>query len=131
LEGVLEMFFGPEEDYSIINMDKGNICEEDALRVLGIVNNKMYFKNKTAVVNDFITGMADAVSEIIDDTKCSYDMDSLITQNYHTCINGKLKAIALATETEGSVDYCLVNNQYIKSQAQKILYGTLWGNRIS
>jgi hypothetical protein len=36
----------------------------------------MYFKNKTAVVNDFITGMADAVSEIIDDTKCSYDMDS-------------------------------------------------------
>jgi hypothetical protein len=28
-------------------------------------------------------------------------------------------------KTEGSVDYCLVNNQYIKSQAQKILYGTL------
>jgi hypothetical protein len=68
--------------------------------VLGIVNNKMYFKNKTAVVNDFITGMADAVSEIIDDTKCSYDMDSFDNANYHTCINGKLKAIALATEKQ-------------------------------
>jgi hypothetical protein len=90
------MFFGPEEDYSIINIWIKEIYARNALRVLGIVNNKMYFKNKTAVVNDFITGMADAVSEIID-TKCSYDMD-MITQNYHTCINGKLKAIALATE---------------------------------
>jgi hypothetical protein len=29
----------------------------------------------------------------------------------------------LATEKQGSVDYCLVNNQYIKSQAQK---NSLW-----
>jgi hypothetical protein len=50
LEGVLEMFFGLLHNKEI---------REDALRVLGIVNNKMYFKNKTAVVNDFITGMAD------------------------------------------------------------------------
>jgi hypothetical protein len=97
------MFFGPEEDYSIINIWIKEIYAREDFEVLGIVNNKMYFKNKTAVVNDFITGMADAVSEIIDDTKCSYDMDSLITQNYHTCINGKLKAIALATEKQKEV----------------------------
>jgi hypothetical protein len=96
------MFFGPEEDYSIINIWIKEIYARKTLWVLGIVNNKMYFKNKTAVVNDFITGMADAVSEIIDDTKCSYDMDSLITQNYHTCINAKLKAIA-ATEKQKEV----------------------------
>jgi hypothetical protein len=98
--------------------------------VLGIVNNKMYFKNKTAVVNDFITGMADAVSEIIDDTKCSYDMDSFDNAELSHLYQWQIKGYCFGYgKTEGSVDYCLVNNQYIKSQAQKNLYGTLWGNR--
>jgi hypothetical protein len=60
----------------------------------------MYFKNKTAVVNDFITGMADAVSEIIDDTKCSYDMDSFDNAELSHLYQWQKKAIALATEKQ-------------------------------
>jgi hypothetical protein len=92
----------------------------------------MYFKNKTAVVNDFITGMADAVSEIIDDTKCSYDMDSFDNAELSHLYQWQIKGYCFGYgKTEGSVDYCLVNNQYIKSQAQKILYNFTMGQPIS
>lgn len=107
-------------------LDKGNICEEDAVRILGIVNGTIYFKNKTRLVNDFITGMADVVTDVIDDTKCSYDMDSFDNSELSHLYQWQIKGYCFGYgKTEGSVDHCLVNNPIHQLESAK---NSLWYN---
>jgi len=92
-------------------IEKGNLCEQDALDLLSQHDNDFYYKNDQLLENDFIKGTPDNRQEIIRDTKANYDLESFDKAEMTTLYQYQIKAYCwLDNKTQGELCYCLVNN---------------------
>lgn len=92
-------------------LEKGNLCEQDALELISKVDGKFYPKNKESFENEFIQGTPDSVHDFVDDTKASWDLESFDkTKSIDHIYNWQVKAYCWLTgRTKGRVRHCLVN----------------------
>ena len=93
--------------------EKGNLCEDDAINLLGLYEDKFYYKNEESKENEWVTGTADIVTEDeIIDIKCPWDMftfpikDTLPNKNYYWQMQCYM---ALYDKPRARVAYCLMN----------------------
>lgn len=70
-----EQMYGELEEIRSKYLDKGNICENEAIDIIAErLNLGLAFKNITFFENDFITGTPDILTEsMVIDAKCSWD----------------------------------------------------------
>ena len=103
--------YGREKDITAKYMEKGLLCEEDALGLLGKFDGgKLYIKNKDKFENDFIKGTPDNVQGKVRDTKTSWGIYSFFNSKMTKDYEWQLRAyMALTGLAEGELDYCLVN----------------------
>lgn len=116
-------------------LDKGNICEEDSITLLSRVSKKVYFKNDSRLINDFITGEPDLsdTSEILNcneilDTKSSFDIHTFLSAK-HSKIDPDyywqgMSYLWLTGADLFTLCYCLVNSpvQTIMDEKRSLLY---------
>jgi len=106
-------------------LEKGNLCEQDALDLLSQHDNDFYYKNDQLLENDFICGTPDNRQEIIRDTKANYDLESFDKAELTTLYQYQIKAYCwLDNKTHGQLCYCLVNNpiHHIEQERKSLWY---------
>jgi len=106
-------------------LDKGNLCEEDSLGVLSLVDGSFYKKNDKLLENDWIKGTPDNNQGIIRDTKSNWDMESFDKAELSNIYQWQIKGYCwLDKKTKGELDYCLVNNplHQIVNEKQRVWY---------
>lgn len=101
-------------------MIKGNICEEDSIKLFSHLEKSNYKKNQYRLSNEFITGVPDlhdgediaSATEVID-IKTAWDIFTFLskvqepmTDAYYWQLQGYL---ALTGASIGTIAYCLVN----------------------
>lgn len=59
-------------------LEKGIICEPQAIEMISVLDDAFYEKNDELKENDWIIGTADVVDEFIHDVKSSYDAETFI-----------------------------------------------------
>src|SRR6185312_7013768 len=59
-------------------LEKGIICEPQAIEMISILDDAIYEKNDEVKENDWIIGTPDVVDEFIHDVKSSYDAETFI-----------------------------------------------------
>jgi len=91
-------------------LEKGLLFEDNALGLLGKVDNDFYLKNDEHFENDFITGTPDNITDIVRDMKCSYDLETFDNSDMTTLYKYQLKAYCwLVGKTSAQLVYALVN----------------------
>lgn len=126
LEDVFRSFFWKRT--RLLNnkfLDKGNLCEDDSLGVLSLVDDYFYIKNDEQLENEWIKGMPDNRQVIIRDTKSNWDMESFDKAELSTTYEWQLKGYCwLDKKTKGELDYCLVNNplHQLINEKQRVWY---------
>jgi len=75
--------YGRKKDIVTKQMEKGVLCEQDAIDLYCKVEGKMYFKNQEPLENDYFTGHPDIYAgdnilnaEEVDDIKNSWELDT-------------------------------------------------------
>ena len=113
-------FWGRERILNNKYLDKGKICEEDALDLKSKVDGQFYKKNKEKLSNGYIKGEPDNRQDIIRDAKSNFDMESFdkaeLTSQYEWQIKGYCW---LDGKTKGELFYALVNNPWHQLEAEK------------
>jgi len=127
--------YGRKKDITTKQMDKGKLCEEEAITMVSRVEKKLYIKNEEPLENDFFTGHPDIyngetvkTSKDISDIKCSWEMDTFTPKLLESLDKGyeaQLNVYYDLTGSEsGSLFYCLVSApQQILDQEKRSL---LW-----
>lgn len=77
-EVYMEAKYGIVYDLESKELRKGKMVEEKIIDILSVLDGKSYKKNTERKTNDWITGEADIVHEIIDETKAPWDMSTLL-----------------------------------------------------
>jgi hypothetical protein len=72
------LLWGVEKDIQTKQMQKGIDGEESGITLLSRLDKVLYVKNEERKVNQYITGHADIVHDLIDDLKCSWDAFTFI-----------------------------------------------------
>jgi len=106
-------------------LEKGNLCEQDALDLLSQYDNDFYYKNEELLENNFINGTPDNRQEIIRDTKVNYDLESFDKAELTTQYLYQIKSYCwLDKKTKGQLCYCLVNNpiHHIEQERKSLWY---------
>ena len=118
-------FWGRRRTLNNKYLDKGLICEEDALELLSLVDDTFYIKNSDQLENDYICGMPDNRQDIIRDTKANWDLDSYDKAELTSLYEWQIKGYSyLDNKTKGELCYCLVNNPYhqLVNEKQRLYY---------
>jgi len=106
-------------------IEKGNLCEQDALDLLSQYDNDFYYKNEELLENNFICGTPDNRQDIIRDTKANYDLESFDKAELTPLYQYQIKAYCwLDNKTNGQLCYCLVNNpiHHIEQERKSLWY---------
>lgn len=105
-------------------LDKGLMCEEDALQLLSDVDGAFYYKNDEQLENDYLTGCPDNRQDKIRDTKANYDLESFDKADLTNLYAWQLKGyLYLDRQSLAELDYCLVNNPKSElDHAKKSIY---------
>lgn len=77
-EVYIEAKWGRSEDVLTDQMEKGIICQDEIMQILSFMEDTPYTRNKERKNNDWITGEADIVHDIITDIKSSWKPKSFI-----------------------------------------------------
>lgn len=92
-------------------LEKGLLFEQNALALASKVDNDFYIKNDEYFENDFICGTPDNITDIVRDTKCSYDLETFDNSELSTLYSYQLKAYCWLTGREkGQLIFALVNS---------------------
>lgn len=70
--------WGRSDDILTEAMEKGILCQDQIMEILSFMENKVYKRNTERKTNEWITGEADVVHEIITDIKASWKPKSFI-----------------------------------------------------
>lgn len=93
-------------------LDKGKICEQDAIALISETDGVFYVKNKERFYNQYSEGEPDILKNgIVQDTKCNYDLKSFDEAELISDYEYQLKDYCWLTGAKkGLLRYCLVNN---------------------
>lgn len=131
-------FWGRRRILYAKQLDKGNICEEDSLELVSVVDGYPYWKNEQQFENEFIMGCPDNIQIKTKDTKTKWDMESFDNSALDSTWEAQVKGYlwltedveSLETHTEGEVCCTLVNNplKQIMAERRKVvqLAGLTW-----
>lgn len=112
---VKEQIYGRRKEVTSKYMDKGNICEDEALRMLMEYYNLPfgYEKNEVYYENEYMTGTPDLdYPDTVYDSKCSFDMSTFplfetdIDKDYWWQLQGYME---LLNKPKAGLVYVLVN----------------------
>lgn len=77
-EVYIEEKWGRRDDILTVQMEKGVICQDEIMAILSFMEDTTYERNKKRETNEWITGEADIVHELITDIKASWKPKSFI-----------------------------------------------------
>lgn len=112
--------YGRKKDIVTKQMDKGILCEQDAIDLFNRVEGKMYFKNQEELENEWFRGHPDIFTgdniqnaDDVSDIKCSWELDTFmpklvdgLDKSYEAQLN---VYFSLTGAQQGSIAYCLVS----------------------
>lgn len=127
--------YGRKKDITTKQMDKGILCEEDAITIYSRAEKKLYVKNQQRLENEWFTGHPDIsdhedimqASEV-DDIKCSWEMETFtpklleeVDKGYDAQLNVYFD---LTGAKSGAIVYCLVSapENMVLEEQRKLLY---------
>lgn len=94
-------------------MEKGKLCEKDAISLISRVDGKMYRKNADRVTSGYLSGESDVIyfpDDIVHDTKCSWDALSFMNAEFESRYEWQLRAyMHLYGVGRAGLRYCLVD----------------------
>lgn len=127
--------YGRKKDLTTKQMDKGILCEEDAITIYSRAEKKLYVKNQKRLENEWFTGHPDISdhedimqAEEVDDIKCSWEMDTFtpklleeVDKGYEAQLNVYFD---LTGAKRGAIVYCLVSapENMVLEEQRKLLY---------
>ncbi len=109
-------------------LEKGVMCEEDALDMLSKIDGRPYWKNDEQFQNDYIQGCPDNIERDEDtglDTKSNYDLDTFDKAEMTDLYMWQLKGYAFLTRIKNwKLCYCLVNTPWhqIEDARRKLFF---------
>jgi hypothetical protein len=74
----IEAKWGRSDDILTVQMEKGVICQDEIMKILSVMENVPYTRNTERKTNDWITGEADIVHDLITDIKASWTPKTFI-----------------------------------------------------
>ncbi len=120
--------WGRYEEITSKEIEKGNLCEADIIEILGFADNKPYKKNTERKTNEWITGEADIVDEIIIDSKASWNAVSYLKRIIETLDSDhwyQLQGYMMLWDKPAArVSYVLVNCPFsiLQNEKRSLLY---------
>jgi hypothetical protein len=122
-------------DITTKQMDKGKMCEAEAIQLYSLLEGKMFYKNEVALQNDWFTGHPDVgdnenifnVTQV-DDIKCSWDLDTFMPKLLETPDKGyeaQLNVYYDLTGAQGGhIVYCLISApmQILEQEKRSLLW---------
>ena len=123
-----EELLGVRTEFSSKYTDKGNIAEDDSIRLVeSVMDLGFLYKNDEFYENDYVTGTPDVLtSDVLLDVKSSWNVDTF--PMFDKTLDNKLYYYQLQTymwltgRTESYLCYCLVDTPkfIIKSEVKKL-----------
>lgn len=130
-----QLKYGRKKDITTKQMDKGIICEENAITMYSRAEKKLYIKNTQRLENEFFTGHPDIgdhadimQAQEVNDIKCSWEMDSFtpkLLEDVDKAYEAQLNVyFDLTGATHGAIVYCLVSapEAMVIDEQRKLLY---------
>ncbi len=120
-----DVFWGRKRSLQNKFLEKGNLCEQDALDLLSEYDNDFYHKNDEYLENDYVCGTPDNRQGIIRDTKANYDLESFDKSELTKLYEWQIKTYDwLDGKKEGELCYCLVNNplHHLETERKSLWY---------
>ncbi len=130
-----QLKYGRKKDITTKQMDKGKMCEEEAITMVSRLEKKFYRKNQEPLENEWFTGHPDIfsgetvrTSKDISDIKCSWEMDTFTPKlleppdkGYEAQLNVYYD---LTGADSGSLYYCLVSApmQILEQEKKSLLW---------
>ena len=123
--------YGRKKDITTKQMDKGKICEPEAIRLFSLLEGEMYFKNEKEVENEWFRGHPDVVNSTVtevNDIKCSWDLDTFMPKlleepdkSYVAQLNVYYD---LTGAQHGHIVYCLISApmQILEQEKRSLLW---------
>jgi hypothetical protein len=125
----IELLWGKRKDITTKQMDKGTLCQPEAIAMTSELFGFPYEQNTERKSDDYITGEADiVVGEGIIDIKCSWDAETFIAnltepanKDYLYQMQGYMR---LWNKPTAIIRYCLVSapTKILKDELSKLLY---------
>lgn len=124
-------YFGKYIEIKSKYLEKGKIMEDEAIRMIGRLDDEIYWKNTTRFNNEFITGEPDVIADDIKDIKCSWSyatfplLDTEIkNKDYWWQLQGYMW---LTGKTEAELCYCLLDTpeELFKLPEDELKYTTI------
>jgi len=106
-------------------LEKGLFFEQNALELASRVDNDFYVKNDEYFENEYVCGSPDNITEIVRDTKCSYDLETFDNAELTSLYEWQLKCYCWLTgRTKGQLIYALVNSplHHLLNEKTKLFY---------
>jgi hypothetical protein len=106
-------------------LEKGLFFEQNALALLSKVDNAFYVKNDLFFENSWVQGTPDNVTDIVRDTKCSYDLETFENSELSTLYKWQIKAYCWLTGlTRGQLVFALVNSplHHLLNEKNRMFY---------
>ncbi len=129
VEVYAEKRWGRYEEISSKQTEKGDLCEDQIIEILGFADNKPYIKNTERKTNEWITGEADIVDElIIIDSKASWSAISYLKRLIENPDSDHILQLQgymmLWEKPKARVSYVLVDCPYsiIQNEKRSLLY---------
>ncbi len=128
--------YGRKKDITTKQMDKGIICEPEAIQLYSLLEGNMYYKNDEELENEWFRGHPDIsdspsnikLAKVVNDIKCSWDLDSFMPKlmdepdkDYVAQLNCYY---SLTGAKFGHIVYCLVSAppQIINQEMESLQY---------
>lgn len=132
-EEYLSIKYGRTKIVTSKQMDKGDMVENDSIKLLSDLDNAFYIKNNKRYSNDYLVGEPDLCFGKIRDIKSSFDINSFhnatLTPNYEWQLKGYMYLAKtnnipeLDDYTTSELCYCLVNHkEYAVKDAQRRVF---------
>lgn len=126
--------YGRKRDITTKQMDKGIVCEKEAINLFSILEGKVYHKNEERLESDWCSGHPDIYSgdEItkateVGDIKCSWDLDTFcpkLVEEPDKAYIAQLNCYYSLTGAQGGyLVYCLISAPpHIVNQEKESLF---------
>lgn len=126
------VYWKRKRDLSNKYLEKGNLTEQDVLKIAGLVDNDFYLINKENFENDFIKGKWDNYNLKVRDAKSNYDLKSFEEAELTTLYKSQLNGYSIMLKEKHKLDYYpigeliygLVNNplHHVQNEINKQFY---------
>jgi hypothetical protein len=112
--------YGRKKDITTKQMDKGIICEPEAIQLYSLLEGDMYYKNEEELENEWFRGHPDIgnaidikMATIVNDIKCSWDLDSFMVKLLEDADKAYVAQLnvyySLTGAESGHIVYCLIS----------------------